>query len=274
MQATKQLYYVTTILAIYLFACDREDPMAPESSIEETFTEQSADSILVKNPDLDSHRDSSEEETTIEEELTVPETPSDEAEKEDGDVIDTPNLATYSIYRINISMMKNSCPGNTVNIEELKFKYKGEYLSDTFSSYPNDPNPIYNDGSIGVYPATISTSGDYNAFYPFEAFGGGYGAGWWSSQNSFEEKTPAPAITDVWFEVSFGDQQLGFDAIYINGGSTLLGNNFKSCSPQNFTITGSNNGIDWQVLANVRDQDTEEGMEIKLDYPELISSQS
>ena len=46
-------------------------------------------------------------------------------------------------------------------------------------------DPSSNLGSIGPYDVQLSTSGNYTEFFPFEAFGGGFGAGWWSKANSF-----------------------------------------------------------------------------------------
>lgn len=268
MRKTKLKTFVLIISTSYFFSCDRVDPESPEGGKTQDNAEQGADSILVKDPSLNANGDSD----TIVIEESDPTEAENSAEEEQSESSDPsqPEVDAYSIYRINVSMMKTTCPGNAVNIEELRFKQSNDFLVDSFSDYPDSSNPIYNEGTIGGYKAQITSSGDYNSFYPFEAFGGGYGAGWWSAKDSFQNISPAPAASDVWLQITFTEQKPLFKSIFINGGSTLLGGNFRPCSPHDFTITASNDGQSWDVLATMSGMDTENGFEVILDYPSTI----
>ena len=258
-----------TTYSILIFSCDRVDPEAPIGSQGDVLEEEG--SVLVGDPDLKTIGEFDAIDVEIPGEEEVGETPA--ADVPSGEIQDPELVAqTFSIYRIDISEMKSSCPGNTVNMERIKVKMGGEFLVDTFAGYPNDPDPKYNSGKIGVYDVDITTSGDYTDFFPYEAFGGGFGAGWWSAQNTFANETPSPAIVPVWYQLNFKGQKVKIDSMFINGGSVSLGANFEPCSPRDFSISGSNDGMNWEVLADVSDQDTQNGMEVFLKYPLIPQS--
>ncbi len=205
------------------------------------------------------------------------------ADSQDGDTISLPAEAEgnpppssptpptaftgFSSYRIQVLEMQQDCSGDTVNIEEIRLQEDGKLLSDTFKDYPDSPNPNFNKGRIGSYEVELTSSGDFDNFYPFEAFGGGFGAGWFSARDSFADNmSPAPAIQDVWLNISFGDVPVKLEKIFINGGSSKL-NTFSECAPSEVEILATlNPDKGWYSLAKLM-VNSSQGVEIPLSIP-------
>ncbi|SMF03081.1 hypothetical protein [Pseudobacteriovorax antillogorgiicola] len=247
--------FLTLILALGSIQCGQQktdNPTYPDGPLpKKGSTEGSTASI---DGILDSEQSAiiDEEQQAQEQELSDPEQ-AEAGEQQTG----------YGSIRIQITEMKQDCSGNTTNIQELLFKMNGEFLVDSFSSYPDNRDPIYNTGKIGPYDAQISTSGDFETFYPFEAFGGGFGGGWFSNRNSFENATPSPAVGEVWFQVSFGEAKPSFESLYIKGGSATLPD-FAACAPSQLRVLGSNDLGETWVLLGSTNSDTQPGIEISL----------
>lgn len=197
--------------------------------------------------------------------ITIPEAQPDTAPVTEAPV--AAPFAGFTTYRIKILEMKQDCSGDTVNIEQIRLKENNEFLADTFRDYPDSPNPNFNSGRIGNYEATLTSSGDFDDFYPFEAFGGGFGAGWFSNRDSFQDNvSPAPAAQDVWLDISFGQTPVKLQSVYINGGSSKL-NEFVGCAPSELEIFGTiDAGANWLSLAKSK-VDTQNGAEILLSLP-------
>lgn len=188
-------------------------------------------------------------------------------------VVNPPStVQAFDSYRISISEMKVDCSGNTVGIERLMLKAGGVYLDDTFKNYPDSNDPIYNDGSIGGMEASVATSGNFNDFYPFEVFGGGFGAGWFSDRDSFADNvSPSPALKDTFVQLNFKANKVQLEAVFINGGSENMAG-FEACSPSKLKISASKDGgATWVELADFAG-DTEAGVEIPLVYPAAVTS--
>ncbi|SMF07183.1 hypothetical protein [Pseudobacteriovorax antillogorgiicola] len=167
----------------------------------------------------------------------------------------------YRFYRIEIFEMKQACETNTVGIEGLALSWNGTFQEDTFAGLPDTPDPQANIGFVGNEQVSLSSSPTFTDFYPYEAFGGGFGGGWWSAQDSFEASTPAPATTQVYFQIEFiGDQGVLLDALTINGGSISdfgQGVDYSQCSPSHFQIQSSQDGQSWTVLKDIKADTTE-----------------
>lgn len=177
----------------------------------------------------------------------------EDGNQEQNDSDQEPEQPGFVDYRIKILEMANACPGNAVNISSLKFMEDGKYLEDSFKTITDETDLSLNVGTIGDYHVSLSTSGDYLDFYPFEAFGGGFGAGWWSKRDSFSSQAPYNAESPVWFQVSFGGERAVIDKIYLKGGTTIIGDQFRDCAPSHVQILGSNNqGRDWVILSDER----------------------
>ena len=100
--------------------------------------------------------------------------------------------------------MQVDCSGNTVGIERLMIKAGGQYLADSFKDYPDSDLPQYNEGTIGGMDAVVSTSGNFDDFYPYEVFGGGFGSGWFSDRDSFQDNvSPSAALKETYVQLDF-----------------------------------------------------------------------
>ncbi|SMF07744.1 hypothetical protein [Pseudobacteriovorax antillogorgiicola] len=236
-------------LITFDLACDYQAPQMPQTKLDERHGFDVQD----------------EQETdSVEEVAYVPEEPMTADQNDPSSVIEG-----FHLYRIKILEMKQSCAGDAVNISKLIFSIDGELLVDTFQDALDDPDPNQNRGKIGPFDATLSTSGNYTDFYPYEAFGGGFGAGWWSEQGTFSASSPHLALSDVWFQVSFGDQAVLLDSVFIDGGTSAIGDAFVACAPSHIQILGSHDqGNRWQVLAE-ETIDTQAGVTINLDQSKL-----
>ncbi|NRA66855.1 MAG: hypothetical protein HRU19_20370 [Pseudobacteriovorax sp.] len=224
-----------------------------QASIDVITDSQSADVISVDAP----------------EELEAAPTPTQPEVVAPPPTANTPQPTGFSSYRIAVSEMKQDCSGDTVGIEGLRMYRAGILLEDSFKNYPNSPLEQYSRGKIGVYDTQVSASGSFDDFYPFEVFGGGFGAGWFSPRDSFtDNESPSPALVSVWVQISFGQQKVVVDSIFLDGGSSDMAG-FEACAPSRFQVLGSNDGVAWEVLANAA-MDTQQGVTVTLDQSKSI----
>ncbi|SMF08876.1 hypothetical protein [Pseudobacteriovorax antillogorgiicola] len=167
-------------------------------------------------------------------------------------------IPAFLQYRIRLTEMAAPCPNNTIGIEDLALSWNGQEQADSFSSLIDASSVNANQGTIGDQDVLLSSSNSFPGYFAYEAFGGGFGNGWWAEADAMTATTPSLARSDVYIQFDFIDYPgILLDGVYIDGGSSSAqldseARDYSSCAPSALQILASQDGETWITLRDIR----------------------
>lgn len=179
-----------------------------------------------------------------------------QVENNDTRIFELNKKANHSYYRLDVSATNAT---GTTNLQPIITEIKYGFLEYEQKHLLQSNNKIYSLDSIGngwfetkmtsnTTPAPFivnasSTQGSYDAWKAFNGTTSSYTDGW----------ATASGITTGWVQINFGLPKL-FSKIRITSKATANIGGVTSAPPKDFNILGSNDGINFKVLAEIKNQ--------------------
>lgn len=162
------------------------------------------------------------------------------------------NSVDYRFYRVDV---QDNNGGNVLIIGEIEFgllEYEKKHLLqsnnkiyslETINSDWYNTNMTSNTTPSPLVASASGIQGSYDAWKAFNGTVTNYTDGW---------ATPT-GVTRGWVQIKFGEPKV-FTKVKITSKPTANIGGVSSAPPKDFNILGSNNGVDFEILAEIKNQ--------------------